>query len=55
MELRQGSRVTELTRKVGQVARRGKVKALRGESVEVEWDDGHRSVTSRTSIVPERK
>ena len=45
-----GMRVEELTRRVGQVPRRGKVTAVHAESVEVEWEDGHTSIVSRQGL-----
>ncbi len=39
--LKPGMRVEELTKKVGQVPRYGKVKAVHGESIEVQWEDEH--------------
>lgn len=50
-----GQKVHELTKKVGQTGRVGKVKATHGESVEVEWEDGHTSIVSRISLAPEEK
>jgi hypothetical protein len=47
---RPGMQVEELTKKVGQVPRHGKVKAVHGESVEVQWDDEHTSIVSRQSL-----
>ena len=52
MRLRKGMRVRELTKRVGQVPRIGKVTALRGHSVEVEWDDGHTSSVSGSFLFP---
>jgi Cu2+-containing amine oxidase len=49
--LRAGNRVTKLTKKVGQAAPEGKVVAIRGDSVEVRWDDGHLSIISRDGLV----
>ena len=50
--LKIGMRVEELTKKVGQVPRYGKVQAVHGESVEVRWDDEHVSIVSRQSLHP---
>lgn len=50
-----GQKVHEMTKKVGQAGRIGKVKATHGESVEVEWEDGHTSIVSRISLAPEEK
>jgi hypothetical protein len=48
-------RVTEMTRKVGQRPRHGKVLDCHGESVLVLWDDGHESSVSRISLLPEKR
>ncbi len=39
--LKRGERVEELTKKTGQRPRTGVVVDLRGDTVEVRWDDGH--------------
>jgi hypothetical protein len=52
MRLRKGMRVKELTKKVGQIPRTGRVKDLHGHSVEVEWDDGHVSSVSGAYLFP---
>jgi hypothetical protein len=49
--LRQGMKVKRLTKKVGQTSPTGTIIELRGECVEVEWEDGHRSVVSRHALV----
>ncbi|HSJ70093.1 MAG TPA: hypothetical protein VLA29_00415 [Acidimicrobiia bacterium] len=42
-----------LTKKVGQVAPTGKVTAIHDDySVEIEWDDGHTSITSKDAVTP---
>ena len=41
MRLRKGMHVRELSKRVGQIPRAGKVLAVRGPTVEVQWDDGH--------------
>jgi len=41
MRLRKGMRVRELSKRVGQIPRIGKVLAVRGHTVDVEWSDGH--------------
>jgi hypothetical protein len=49
--MRQGQRVETLTKTVGQTPRRGIVIDLRDEEfVEVEWEDGHTSVISRSAL-----
>lgn len=51
--IHKGSRVVQLTRKVGQAGPTGRVVRLGDNNVvEVEWDDGHTSITSREAIVP---
>ena len=52
MELRKGMRVKELTKKVGQAARKGTVLAVHGSTVEVRWDDGHTSSLSHGFLFP---
>jgi hypothetical protein len=51
--LKAGMKVMKLTKKVGQAAPSGTVKAVHGDSVEVKWDDGHTSIVSRISVTPE--
>lgn len=51
--IHKGSRVVQLTRKVGQAGPTGRVVRLGDNNVvEVEWDDGHTSITSREALVP---
>jgi hypothetical protein len=52
MQYRKGMRVKELTKRVGQVPRMGRVVAVRGRSVEVEWDDGHVSSVTGSYLFP---
>ncbi len=47
-----GMRVEQLTKRVGQVPRQGRVTALHEESAEVAWEDGHTSIVSRRSLHP---
>ncbi|MCB2222820.1 MAG: hypothetical protein KQH83_01495 [Actinobacteria bacterium] len=54
MQLRKGMRVRELTKRVGQVPRVGTVERLRGQSVEVRWDDGHTSSVTGSFLFPAR-
>jgi hypothetical protein len=42
--VKQGQKVEEVTKKVGQVPRTGTVKEIKGSMVTVKWDDGHESV-----------
>ena len=53
--LRIGMHVRELTKKVGQTGRTGKVVRVHGDDVEVEWDDGHTSSLSGAFLQPIRK
>lgn len=46
-------RVRELSKRVGQPPRTGKVLAVNGGSVEVRWDDGHRSTVTGSYLFPE--
>lgn len=48
--LKPGMKVEQLTKKVGQVARQGKVIAVRGNSIEVTWDDDRTSIVSPESL-----
>ena len=50
MQLKPGTRVELLTKKVGQVPRKGKVLEVKGHSIEVRWDDDHVSLVERNSI-----
>ncbi len=52
--LRRGTRVTRLTQRVGQRAPTGKIVDVRAaeHKYEIEWDDGHRSVTTSIGIIP---
>jgi hypothetical protein len=53
--LRSGMHVRELTKKVGQVPRTGKVVKVKGDNVEVLWDDGHVSSLSGAVLQPIKK
>ena len=48
--LKPGMKVEQLTKKVGQVPRRGKVIAVKRSSVEVTWEDDHTSIVSPESL-----
>jgi len=50
--IRRGTKVVRLTKKVGQASPTGKVIAIHGDSVEIEWDDGHLSVISKDAVTP---
>lgn len=52
MHLRKGMRVQELTKKVGQTPRRGKVLDVHDDTVEVLWDDGHTSSLTGGYLIP---
>lgn len=50
--MRKGQRVETLTKTVGQTPRSGIVVDIRDEEfVEVEWDDGHISVITRSALM----
>ena len=53
--LRPGTRVTRLTKRVGQRAPEGKILSIRGDSYEIRWDDGHMSIATRDGIVAAKK
>jgi hypothetical protein len=51
--IRKGTHVERLTKKVGQFTETGKVSEMRDEyTVEVDWDDGHTSIVSKSAITP---
>lgn len=50
--LRIGMHVQELTKKVGQSGRTGKVIKVDGDNVEVLWEDGHTSSLSGALLRP---
>ena len=51
--IRKGSRVVQLTKKVGHSGPTGRVIRIDDNNViEVAWDDGHTSITSREALVP---
>jgi len=45
-------RVRELSKRVGQVPRQGRVASVHGSTVEVLWDDGHRSSVTGSYLFP---
>lgn len=50
--LRPGTKVSKLTKRVGQASPQGKIIAVKGDSYEVEWEDGHVSLISRIGVTP---
>lgn len=52
MRLRKGMRVRELSKRVGQIPRQGRVVSVHGPTVEVLWDDGHRSSVTGSYLFP---
>lgn len=54
MTIRKGSHVKTLTKTVGRQPRRGVVERVEGDTVEVRWDDGHLSILSGGTLVPDR-
>lgn len=50
--LQRGTRVTQMTRRVGQRAPTGRIVDLRGDSYEILWDDGHTTIMTREGVVP---
>lgn len=50
--LHKGQRVTELTKKIGQHPRTGLVIDVRGDTVEIRWDDGHVSSLTGALLRP---
>lgn len=55
MMFRQGQRVRTLTKKTGQTPRIGTVRAVRGEFVDVEWEDGRMSTVTGAHLLPEKR
>ncbi len=55
MDLRKGSRVTQITKKVGRPGKLGRVVDVRGHDVEVRWDDGHTAIVEKHSLKPADK
>lgn len=54
--MRKGQKVETVTRTVGQTPRTGVIVDLRDEEfVEVEWDDGHTSIVTRSTVIPTAK
>jgi hypothetical protein len=53
--LRPGTRVRRITKKVGQAAPEGKIVGMSGHAYEIEWDDGHTSITDPVGVVKAKK
>jgi len=53
--LRPGTKVTQMTKKVGQRAPTGKIVDTRSDSYEIKWDDGHTSIATPDGIIPLKK
>ena len=53
MNLHKGQRVKTLTKTVGREPRRGVVKRVEAGAVEVQWSDGHVSILSGGSLIPD--
>lgn len=53
VSLHKGQRVMTLTKAVGITPRRGVIERIDGNTVEVRWDDGHTSILSQGTLVPE--
>ncbi|MDP2623928.1 MAG: DUF1918 domain-containing protein [Actinomycetota bacterium] len=54
MRLRKGMHVRELSKRVGQPPRTGRVLEVHGRTVSVRWDDGHHSSISGGYLIPLR-
>lgn len=55
MTLRKGMRVKTLSSTVGREPRHGVIKQIHGDTVEVQWNDGHNSVLSGATLVPDHE
>ncbi len=55
MHMHKGQRVMTLTKTVGRTPRRGVVRRVDGRTIEVRWDDGHTSILSDGTLVPDRE
>jgi len=53
--LQTGTRVRRLTKKVGQPAPEGKIIGRSGSAYEIQWDDGHTSITDPIGVVKVKK
>jgi hypothetical protein len=54
MSLHKGQRVKTLTKVVGRTPRRGVVQRVEASTVEVKWNDGHISILSDGTLVPDK-
>jgi len=48
-------RVKTLSSTVGREPRHGVIKKIHGDTVEVQWNDGHNSVLSGATLVPDHE
>jgi hypothetical protein len=55
MMLRPGTRVRRITKKVGQPSPEGKIVGMSGHAYEIQWDDGHTSITDPVGVVKVKK
>ncbi len=55
MSLHKGQRVKTLTKTVGREPRRGVIQRIDGATVEVRWSDGHISILSGGTLVPDKE
>ncbi len=53
--LRRGTKVTHMTKKVGQRSQTGKIVDIRDNSYEILWEDGHTSISTPEGIVAVKK
>jgi hypothetical protein len=53
MSLHKGQRIKTLTKTVGRAPRRGVIQRVDGKTVEVRWDDGHTSILSDGTLIPD--
>ncbi len=54
MALRKGTHIKTLTKTVGRRPRRGVIERVDGDTVEVRWEDGHVSILSGGTLIPDR-
>ena len=53
--LRPGTKVTHMTKRVGQRSQTGKIVGIRDKSYEIQWEDGHTSISTPEGIVAVKK